>query len=148
MAEIIVTTLEDETTENAKTSLREAIAMAQDGDTIAFADDLKEQGGLIRLTKGTELTRMVHTVLSEHDSEDFEYGGYAEGDDLFAGEFDVVVTDGFTGNVALKIAEATGRMIGRWLKGAVTKGTLAKAGALLLRPAFRDLKQMLNLFIV
>jgi glycerol-3-phosphate acyltransferase PlsX len=87
---------------------------------------------------------MVHTVLSEHASEDFEYGGYVEGEGLFAGEYDVVVTDGFTGNVALKIAEATGRMIGRWLKGAVTKGPLAMAGALLLRPAFRDLKAMLN----
>jgi phosphate acyltransferase len=95
-------------------------------------------------SKGTDLTRVVHRILCDHPSDDFAYTGYAEGDDLFSGELDVVVTDGFTGNVALKVAEATGRMIGRWLKGAVTQGVVAKAGALLLRPAFSELKVMLD----
>lgn len=94
--------------------------------------------------KGTDLTRAVHGLLQSHDSEDFEYAGYAEGDDLFGGEHDVIVTDGFTGNVALKIAEATGRLIGRWLRGAIDSGARSKLGALLLRPAFMELKSMLD----
>lgn len=94
--------------------------------------------------KGTELTRMTHAVLVDYDAEDFEYVGYVEGHHLFGGEVDVVVTDGFTGNVALKIAEATGRLIGSWLKRAVTSSTRSKLGGLLLKPAFDDLKTMLN----
>jgi glycerol-3-phosphate acyltransferase PlsX len=94
--------------------------------------------------KGTELTRASHRLLEEHPSDDFEYAGYVEGDDLFGGEVDVVVTDGFTGNVALKTAEATGRLIGRWLRRAVDTGVRSKLGALLLRPAFARLKTMLD----
>jgi len=96
-------------------------------------------------SKGTELTRTVHRLLSEHESEDFYYAGYAEGGDLFSGDLDVVVTDGFSGNIALKIAEATGRLIAEWLRtgisGAGVRGTL---GALLLRPTFLDLRARLN----
>ena len=95
-------------------------------------------------SKGTDLTREVDRILSEHESDDFVYGGYAEGSSMLAGEFDVVVCDGFTGNVALKVAEATGRMIGRWLKDAVTADARAKLGALILRPAFAELRQRLN----
>ena len=94
--------------------------------------------------KGTDLTRATHRLLEEHPSEDFEYAGYAEGHDIFGGELDVIVTDGFTGNVALKTAEATGRLIGRWLRRAIDTGTRSKLGALLLRPAFTQLKTMLD----
>lgn len=94
--------------------------------------------------KGTELTRAVHRLLSEHRGEDFEYAGYVEGGDVFAGDVDVVVTDGFTGNVALKIAEATGRLIGGWIKDAVARSTMGKVGALMMRGAFSDLRRMLD----
>src|SRR5690606_7452907 len=67
--------------------------------------------------KGTELTRAVHRLLSSAELRGLRYVGYVEGHDLLTGEVDVVVTDGFTGNVALKIAEATGRLIGHWLRG-------------------------------
>src|SRR4029079_11235168 len=50
--------------------------------------------------KGTELTRAVHRLLAGHRLSGLEYGGYVEGNGLFAGEVDVVVTDGFSGNVA------------------------------------------------
>src|SRR5690606_7022916 len=96
-------------------------------------------------SKGTEFTRSVHRLLSEHESEDFFYAGYAEGSDLFGGELDVVVTDGFTGNVALKITEATGRLIGHWMRTRIgAAGLSGKLGGLLLRPAFAELKAMLN----
>lgn len=95
-------------------------------------------------SKGTELTRTTNALLAEHASEDLEYVGYVEGNDLFAGEVDVVVTDGFTGNVALKVAEATGRLIGSWLRGAIDADLRSKLGALMMRPAFVELRAMLN----
>jgi glycerol-3-phosphate acyltransferase PlsX len=94
--------------------------------------------------KGTDLTRSVHMLLSEHESPDFVYSGYVEGGSLFSGEIDVVVTDGFTGNVALKVAEATGRLLSGWLRGAVTSTTIGKLGALLLRPSLRELRDNMN----
>ena len=94
--------------------------------------------------KGTELTRTVHALLSEHESPDFVYAGYAEGSGLFSGELDVIVTDGFTGNVALKVAEATGRLVAHWLREAVTASTIGKLGALLLKPSLRQLRENMN----
>lgn len=96
-------------------------------------------------SKGTELTRSVHRLLSEHESDDFFYAGYAEGGDLFGGDLDVVVTDGFTGNIALKFTEATGRLIGHWMRTRIgAAGLRGKLGGLLLRPAFGELRAMLN----
>lgn len=94
--------------------------------------------------KGTELTRAVHRLLGAHPLHGLEYAGYVEGNGLFAGEVDVVVTDGFTGNVALKIAEATGRLIAHWLRGSVRGGPRRSLGALLLKPAFDELKVKLD----
>ncbi|MEX1366496.1 MAG: phosphate acyltransferase PlsX [Nannocystaceae bacterium] len=94
--------------------------------------------------KGTELTRAAHRLLSREPTEDFEYVGYSEGNALLSGEVDVMVTDGFTGNVALKVAEGTGRLIAHWLRGAVTGGARRSLGALLLRPAFAELKTRLD----
>jgi len=94
--------------------------------------------------KGTDLTRTVHELLSSAQSPDFVYAGYAEGAGFFDGQFDVIVTDGFTGNVALKVAEATGRLIGHWLRQAVTADLRSKLGALLLRPAFASLRDTMN----
>ena len=94
--------------------------------------------------KGTDLTRAVHELLGAHGSDDFEYVGYAEGGGLFDGRCDVVVTDGFTGNVALKVAEATGRMVGGWLRKAVTADWRSKLGALVLRGAFGRLRERMN----
>ncbi|MBC8074348.1 MAG: phosphate acyltransferase PlsX, partial [Deltaproteobacteria bacterium] len=94
--------------------------------------------------KGTELTRATHELLSAGESPDFIYAGYAEGQGVFDGSFDVVVTDGFSGNIALKVAEATGRLIGQWLKQAVMADLRSKLGALLLRPAFDRLRSVMN----
>jgi glycerol-3-phosphate acyltransferase PlsX len=94
--------------------------------------------------KGTELTRTVHGLLSEHESPDFVYAGYAEGSGLFSGEIDVLVTDGFTGNVALKVAEATGRLVGGWLRSAITASAIGKLGALLMRSSLRQLRDNMN----
>ncbi|MCA9653554.1 MAG: phosphate acyltransferase PlsX [Myxococcales bacterium] len=94
--------------------------------------------------KGTDLTRSAHRLLMRGPTEGFEYVGYVEGNGLFSGELDVVVTDGFTGNVALKVAEGTGRLIAQWLRGSVTGGARRNLGALLLRPAFDELRTKLD----
>ena len=97
-------------------------------------------------SKGTELTRTVDALLKAHGAGDgLSYVGYVEGSALYSGEVDVVVTDGFSGNVALKIAEATGRLIGGWLKDAIYAGGVAsKLGGLLMRSTFSDLATMLD----
>jgi len=94
--------------------------------------------------KGTELTRTVHRLLRAHESGAYDYRGYAEGGDLLGGSLDVIVADGFSGNIALKVMEATGRTIGAWLKDAIASSVRAKAGALLMKPALMGLRAALD----
>jgi glycerol-3-phosphate acyltransferase PlsX len=98
--------------------------------------------------KGTELTRETDKLLSRLGTlgdHELEYVGYVEGRDIFSGDVDVVVTDGFTGNVVLKASEGVAQLIVELLKNEVMRsGALGKVGALLLRGAFRDLKTKLD----
>jgi glycerol-3-phosphate acyltransferase PlsX len=98
-------------------------------------------------SKGTELTRAAHRLLAAtvDKSADFEYVGYVEGRDIFSGAVDVVVTDGFTGNVVLKASEGVAQLLLESLKAEVlAAGRLGKLGALLLRSAFQRLKTRLD----
>jgi glycerol-3-phosphate acyltransferase PlsX len=65
---------------------------------------------------------------------DIEFKGFIEGDDIAKGTVDVVVTDGFTGNVALKTAEGTAKMFSGFLKNAIKSSMLAQLGMLLAKP--------------
>ena len=65
------------------------------------------------------------------------YHGFVEGDDVGRGAVDVVVTDGFTGNIALKTAEGTAKQIGEYLRAAMGRSLLARLGAVLAQGAFR-----------
>ena len=91
--------------------------------------------------KGNELTLAAHTLLKNCG---LNFHGNVEGHDLFAGTVDVVVTDGFTGNVVLKTSEALAKSIFRLLKGELLKTPVRKAGALLCRPAFRAVHAVTN----
>jgi glycerol-3-phosphate acyltransferase PlsX len=93
--------------------------------------------------KGHDLIRRASQILREADP-DMDFRGFVEGDDITAGEIDVVVTDGFTGNIALKAAEGTARMIGGWIRQAMMRDVRSKAGALLLKPALTELKERMN----
>jgi glycerol-3-phosphate acyltransferase PlsX len=97
-------------------------------------------------SKGTELTRGAHKLLQAAigPSADFDYRGYVEGKDIFTGAVDVVVTDGFTGNVVLKTAEGAGQVIFELLREEILRARFGKLGALLLRGAFRRLKKKLE----
>ena len=89
-------------------------------------------------TKGSPLVTEANKVLQNQSI--IPFSGNAEGRDIMTGEFDVVVTDGFTGNVVLKFGEGAGKLVKTLLKDAVTKGGIrAKIGALLLAPALKEI---------
>lgn len=93
--------------------------------------------------KGHELIRAAAATLKTADP-DMRFVGFVEGDDISMGQVDVVVTDGFTGNIALKAAEGTARMIAAWIKDALTSSLRTKAGALLMGPGLKDLKARMD----
>lgn len=92
--------------------------------------------------KGTPIVTAANAELAEADGLNFI--GNVEGSDLLAGVADVVVTDGFTGNVALKTIEGTAKAVGRAVGDAARSGPLAMAGGLLLRGALGELRTTLD----
>jgi len=93
--------------------------------------------------KGHELIRAAARVLREADP-DMEFKGFVEGNDISKGTVDVVVTDGFSGNVALKSAEGAARLVGSWVREALTGTINAKFGALFMAPGLRKLKDRID----
>ncbi len=93
--------------------------------------------------KGLDAIREAHTWLRARQLP-FDYRGFVEGDQIGHGAADVVVTDGFTGNVALKTAEGTARQIAQYLKAAMARSMLAQAGAVLAQGAFKILKEKID----
>ena len=92
--------------------------------------------------KGTLLTRSAMEILRQVPRIDFR--GYAEAGELFGGGFDVVATDGFTGNAVLKTAEAAAVAFGTYLKKSVESSVVAKLGAAMMRPSLGPLLQKLD----
>jgi phosphate acyltransferase len=91
--------------------------------------------------KGNQLTLEAHRLLAEST---LNFKGNAEGRDLLAKASDVVVADGFTGNVALKALEGTIRTVIEGLRAEITKTALGTLGGLLIRPASRRLRRRLD----
>jgi phosphate acyltransferase len=92
--------------------------------------------------KGREEVVAAHALLSEASG--IEFAGNVEGVDLPAGVVDVVVTDGFTGNIALKLMEGTARSVTTAIRSAARSNPLAAAGGLLMRPALGGLRRELH----
>lgn len=90
--------------------------------------------------KGTDALREAHSILREHPL-NMKFHGFVEGDDIGAGTVDVIVTDGFTGNVALKTAEGTAKLYTKFLKDAFGSSLLAKIGYLLAKGALAKVRQ-------
>ncbi|MBV63888.1 MAG: phosphate acyltransferase [Rickettsiales bacterium] len=84
--------------------------------------------------KGSTFTKEVFSLLKDSP---LNFVGNVEGNDLFSSELDVVVCDGFTGNIVLKSCEATAKAVAKWVKEEMLKTTLRKFGALLVKPAFK-----------
>jgi glycerol-3-phosphate acyltransferase PlsX len=94
--------------------------------------------------KGVEEVREAGRLLRELEPKDFEYRGFVEGDDLGKGTVDVVVTEGFSGNIALKAAEGTARQLGEYLRAAMNRTWRARLGYLLARDAFRVVSEKMD----
>jgi glycerol-3-phosphate acyltransferase PlsX len=91
--------------------------------------------------KGNQLALETHALLA---ASDLNFQGNAEGRDILEGAADVLVTDGFTGNVALKTVEGTIRSVLGGLRAEIEASTTTKLGGLLIRPAARRLRARLD----
>jgi len=94
--------------------------------------------------KGTDELKEAAAMLREADYLPLRFDGFTEGDQLSRGDVDVVVTDGFSGNIALKTAEGTARFVTDLLRRAFTSSLRSKAGFALSQPALRLLKVHLD----
>jgi glycerol-3-phosphate acyltransferase PlsX len=94
--------------------------------------------------KGLEEVKAASRRLREANIPTMDYRGFVEGDDLGKGTVDVVVTEGFTGNIALKTAEGTAKQIAQYMRDAFRSSLMSKLGALLARGAFQALKQKID----
>jgi phosphate acyltransferase len=91
--------------------------------------------------KGNQLVKDTYPLLQ---SSGLNFIGNVEGKELFGGEVDVAVTDGFTGNILLKSSEAVARLLVNTLRSELRSSLLTKVGAALAMPAFKKLRQMMD----
>lgn len=98
-------------------------------------------------SKGTALTRAAGAILENASATEgvrFRYVGYVEGSELFKGDIDVVATDGFTGNVVLKLSEGVSEAVFRMVKRELEGSVRGRVGGALVRPAMRALKKTID----
>ena len=102
--------------------------------------------GLINIgeesSKGNELSVKTHQLLQENPQ--IPFVGNAEGRDVLSGDFDVIVCDGFVGNVLLKFAEAVGEVMLQILREELPRGLRGKLGTAILKPNLRNIKQRID----
>jgi glycerol-3-phosphate acyltransferase PlsX len=94
--------------------------------------------------KGLEPVREAGRILREDPPPHIEYVGFVEGDGIGKGMADVVVTEGFSGNIALKAAEGTARQFADYLRSAISRSLWSRLGYLLAKPAFRLLRDKMD----
>lgn len=94
--------------------------------------------------KGLEPVREAAQILREQPLPHLNYFGFIEADDIGKGTVDVVVTEGFAGNIALKAAEGTARQIGEYLRGAMMRTLRARIGYLFARQAFCAVREKMD----
>lgn len=93
--------------------------------------------------KGHEAVREASAILRQSPLP-IKFHGFVEGDDIGAGTVDVVVTDGFTGNIALKTTEGTAKMVGYFLRTSLRSSLMSRIGALLARQALNELRTRMD----
>ena len=94
--------------------------------------------------KGIEEVKAASRLLRETHLPSLAYHGFVEGDDLGRGTVDVVVTEGFTGNIALKTAEGTAKQIGHYLREAMGRTLMSRIGYFFARKAFQALREKMD----
>jgi glycerol-3-phosphate acyltransferase PlsX len=94
--------------------------------------------------KGVDEVKAASKLLQDLSLENLDYRGFIEGDRIGKGDVDVVVSEGFSGNIAIKTAEGTASQIATWLREAMGRTIWSKLGYLLARGAFDELKAKLD----
>lgn len=94
--------------------------------------------------KGLEEVREAHALLRDTPRDNFHYHGFVEGDDIGKGTVDVVVTEGFSGNIALKTAEGTAKQLATYLRSAMNRTLMARIGYLFARRAFQAMRDKMD----
>ena len=129
---------------NVEATENELVQFAIMGEAFsrALSGKAKPTVGLLNVgaeeLKGHELIRSAARVLRDADPE-MAFVGFVEGNDISSGKLDVVVTDGFNGNIALKTAEGAARLVGSWMKEALKTSLNSRLASLLM---FRGLKKL------
>jgi glycerol-3-phosphate acyltransferase PlsX len=91
--------------------------------------------------KGNEQVKEAARLISESD---LNYKGYAEGDDIYKGDFDVIVCDGFVGNIALKTSEGVAKMIASFIKREFTRNLYTRLAALIAMPVLQAFRRSID----
>ncbi len=94
--------------------------------------------------KGNDKVKEASTLINDYVINVGEYAGFAEGNDLISGKFDVVVSDGFTGNIALKASEGTAKLIAKMAKRSFKSSFLSYIAFPFMLPALHKLKSLIN----
>ncbi len=94
--------------------------------------------------KGADEVKQAHAWLKETAGLPLEYRGFVEGHQIGQGVVDVVVVEGFAGNIALKTAEGTARQVGQWIKSALTRSWVSKLGAVIAQGGLKALKEKMD----
>jgi glycerol-3-phosphate acyltransferase PlsX len=94
--------------------------------------------------KGREEIRDAAELLRKLDLPQLDFIGFVEGDGIGKGVADVIVTEGFSGNVSIKVAEGTARQLAEFLRGAMSQTWRSKIGYLFARPAFKALRDKMD----
>jgi len=94
--------------------------------------------------KGNEIIKETYQKLNQINNENFEFKGFIEGSNLMDGNVNVIVADGFTGNVALKTAEGTANFISSELKNALNSTLFGKLGSLISIGSLKKFKKKLD----
>ena len=110
--------------------------------------DKKPNIGLLNIgseeLKGNETIKETFKILSNKKSENYDFAGYIEGNQIMDGKINVIISDGFTGNIALKTAEGTANFIVKELKNAMTGSLLGKISSLLNYSNLKKFKNRLD----
>jgi glycerol-3-phosphate acyltransferase PlsX len=128
---------------NAETLFQFAV---MGSELVSSVDDVESPRiGLLNIgqeeIKGNEQVKVAHELLS---TSSLNYVGYVEGDDIYKGGIDVVVCDGFVGNVSLKSSEGVAKMITHFLKKEFTKNAFTRMAGLIALPALRKLRHSID----
>ncbi|MEO1028225.1 MAG: phosphate acyltransferase PlsX [Pseudomonadota bacterium] len=94
-------------------------------------------------TKGPDRVKLAAKLIADPIHE-FNFAGFVEGNDISEGTVDVVVTDGYAGNIALKTAEGTARLVGGYVRSALKRGLLTRLGAVIAISGLKWLKHEMN----